>query len=136
MKKLAGMTLVLAAPLLLAACAAGSDPDEIRTIAVNINHSRFNPNDYEFEAGSAVRFVIHNGDPIDHEFILGDQDVQDRHENGTEKKHGAISGEVSIPAGETRTTTYTFSTPEDLIIGCHLPRHFEYGMHAGVTVST
>jgi uncharacterized cupredoxin-like copper-binding protein len=128
-------TLALVAPL-LAACAAGPEPEEIKTVAVNINHSRFDPGDYEFEAGSTVRFVIHNGDPIDHEFILGDHEVQVRHENGTEKEHGAIPGEVSIPPGETRTTVYTFSTPADLIIGCHLPRHFDYGMHAGVTVTT
>jgi uncharacterized cupredoxin-like copper-binding protein len=124
--------LLLAAPL-LGACAARADADET-TIAVNIHHSRFDPARYEFEAGDAVRFVIHNGDPIDHEFILGDEAVQRRHENGSEKEHGAIPGEVSIPAGETRTTTYTFTQPGSLIIGCHLPGHFDYGMRADVNV--
>lgn len=133
MNRLMGMTLVLAAPLVFGACAADPEP-EAETIAVNINHSRFNPNDYEFQSGTTVRFVIHNADPIDHEFILGGKDVQDRHEDGTEPSHGTIPGEVSIPAGGTRTTTYTFTESEDLIIGCHLPRHYDYGMRAEVNL--
>jgi uncharacterized cupredoxin-like copper-binding protein len=130
--RLLGMGLVLSAPL-LSGCGAGPDP-ELKTVVVNINHSQFDPAGFEFEAGETVRFVIHNGDPIDHEFILGDEHVQLVHENGTEKHHGAIPGEVSIPAGETRTTTYTFGEAEKLIIGCHLPRHYDYGMRADVTV--
>jgi uncharacterized cupredoxin-like copper-binding protein len=131
--KLLSATLILG--VLLSGCTSKSDPErEIQTVAVNINHSTFDPTGFEFEAGTTVRFVIHNADPIDHEFILGDETVQLVHENGTEKKHGAKPGEVSIPAGETRTTTYTFGEPEDLIAGCHLPRHYDYGMRADVTV--
>jgi uncharacterized cupredoxin-like copper-binding protein len=124
--------LLLATPL-LASCVAAAQPND-RTVAVNIHHSRFAPAEYVFEAGDTVRFVIHNGDPIDHEFILGNEAVQRRHENGTEKAHGAIPGEVSVPAGETRTTTYTFAEPGTLIIGCHLPRHYAFGMRAAVEV--
>jgi len=102
------------------------------TVEVRINHSRFAPESFEFEAGETVTFVIHNSDPIDHEFILGDDSVQRRHEEGSEKEHGAIPGEVSVPAGETRTTTYTFTEPGKLIIGCHLPGHYAYGMRAEV----
>ena len=102
---------------------------------VNIEHSRFSPERYRFEAGTTVRFVIHNGDPIDHEFILGDDSVQRKHELGTHAKHGDVPGEVSIPAGETRVTTYTFGDPGALTIGCHLPAHFAYGMRADVTVT-
>lgn len=134
MKKFVVPGLVLAT-LVFAACAAMPEKDDLTTVMVNINHSRFSPDDYQFEGGATVRFVIHNADPINHEFILGDEEVQTRHEDGTEKKHGAKPGEVSIPAGETRTTTYTFAPAEDgLIIGCHLPRHFDYGMRASVEV--
>ena len=103
-----------------------------QTVEIGINHSRFAPESLEFEAGATVTFVIHNSDPIDHEFILGDDSVQRRHEEGSEKEHGAIPGEVSVPAGETRTTTYTFTEPGRLIIGCHLPGHYVYGMRAEV----
>ena len=52
--------------------------------------------------------MISNTDPIDHEFIVGDQAVQDAHELGTESFHPPRPGEVTIPAGETVETTYTF----------------------------
>ena len=35
-----------------------------------------------------VTFVLHNGDPIDHEWIVGDAAVHERHRAGTEPVHG------------------------------------------------
>ena len=125
--------LVMAA-LMLGGCALAAEAREAEVI-VNVNHSRFDPASFEFETGTTVRFVIHNGDPIDHEFLLGDEADQERHENGTHAEHGAIPGEVSLPAGSTQSTTYTFTEPGKLIIGCHLPAHFAYGMRADVTVT-
>lgn len=120
--------------LALGACSA---PAEARgpEVIVNINHSRFSPERFEFESGTTVEFVIHNGDPIDHEFILGDTSVQNRHERGNHARHGAIPGEVSLPAGATVSTTYDFTQPGRLIIGCHLPAHYGYGMKAPVRVT-
>ena len=130
------MRLLVAAALVLAASFAGAwatgASSSDATVLVDIHHSRFRPASFEFPAGTTVTFVIHNGDPIDHEFILGGAAVQRRHEDGTERAHGAVPGEVSIPAGETRRTTYTFSRPGRLVIGCHLPGHFAYGMRAEV----
>jgi len=120
--------------LALGGCALTAEAEE-SAIAVNINHSRFDPTAFEFERGETVRFVIHNADPIDHEFLLGDEVAQDRHERGTHASHGAVPGEISVPAGSTRATTYTFTEPGDLIIGCHLPAHYAYGMRADVTVT-
>jgi uncharacterized cupredoxin-like copper-binding protein len=102
---------------------------------VNINHSRFAPDELRVESGTTVRFVILNRDPIDHEFILGDATVQRRHENGTHAEHAAVPGEVSVPAGKTRSTSFTFAEPGRLIIGCHLPGHYDYGMRADVIVA-
>jgi uncharacterized cupredoxin-like copper-binding protein len=121
----------LVATALLGACSATSE----QTVDVTIRHSRFLPHSLEFEAGSTVRFVLRNTDPIDHEFILGNEAVQARHETGTEAHHGAIPGEVSVPAGSEASTTYTFSEPGTLLIGCHLPGHYAYGMRGTVHVA-
>ena len=89
----------------------------------------------EFEPGETVTFVIRNDDPIDHEFILGDELVQRRHEEGRQRHHhGTVPGEVSVPAGETRRTTYTFADEGTITYACHLPRHFDYGMRGRVLV--
>jgi uncharacterized cupredoxin-like copper-binding protein len=105
------------------------------TVEVTIHYSTFEPADLAVDPGETVRFVIRNTDPIDHEFILGDARVQRVHEEGTEAHHAPRPGEVSVPAGETVVTTYTFpETPGSLIFGCHLPGHYDFGMRGTVTI--
>ena len=81
-----------------------------------------------------MTFVVENGDPIDHEFILGDEKIQQIHEEGTEKRHDTRPGEISIPAGDTVETTYTFEEAGPLIYGCHIFGHYDYGMRGAVEV--
>ena len=126
---------VAAALLVAAGCSGGGDAGETREVDVKLRFSRFVPDDFEFPAGTTVKFVVENRDPIDHEFLIGDQAAQDAHEEGTEARHGARPGEISVPAGETRTTTYTFDEPGRLLIGCHLPTHWDYGMRGRITVT-
>jgi uncharacterized cupredoxin-like copper-binding protein len=125
--------VVMALAVAASACAARSGSGQ--EVTMTIHHSRFLPGELTFDRGDTVTFILINDDPIDHEFILGDQDVQDRHEFGTEAHHDAVPTEVSVPAGETVRTTVTFDEPGELIIGCHLPTHYAYGMKAKVTVA-
>jgi uncharacterized cupredoxin-like copper-binding protein len=122
------------AAMLVAALLGAFSPSRERTVAITIHHSRFLPAHLEVAPGTTVRFVLRNTDPIDHEFILGDEEVQARHETGSEPQHGAIPGEVSVPAGGEASTTYTFTRPSILLIGCHLPGHYAYGMRGSVRV--
>jgi uncharacterized cupredoxin-like copper-binding protein len=127
----ARIALVLAGALLVGALVGWSrDGDAERTVALTIHFSRFSESSIPVRPGETVRFVIHNEDPIDHEFIVGDRYVQRIHENGTEPSHGAKPGEVTVPAGATVETTYTFpAAPEHIEFACHLPGHYAYGMH-------
>ena len=105
------------------------------TVRITIHYSSFAPDRLSVDRGETVRFVIENTDPIDHEFILGDEHVQLIHEEGTEAHHPPRPGEVSVPAGETVVTTYTFpETSGQLIFGCHLPGHYDFGMRGTVTI--
>ena len=53
--------------------------------------------------------MIYNADPIDHEFIIGPPETHDIHERGEPHFHtGAVQGEVTVPAGATVETTWTF----------------------------
>lgn len=113
----------------------GSSGNGSRTVEVTIKDSRFIPDHFEFEAGTTVTFVVENTDPIDHEFLIGDEELQQAHEEGTEPHHGAKPGEISIPIGETRSTTYTFDEPGTLLVGCHLPTHYDYGMKGDITIT-
>jgi uncharacterized cupredoxin-like copper-binding protein len=119
--------------VLAAACSPASATPDARTVEIGIQYSRFDPATVDVRPGETVRFVISNTDPIDHEFIVGDEAVQDAHELGTEAYHPPRPGEVTIPAGETVETTYTFDGG-NLIFGCHLPGHYDYGMRGLVVV--
>lgn len=131
------MKKVLAAALcslVLGGCSASRAADEGR-VEIRIEHSRFLTRSVTVDSGTEVTFVIVNDDPIDHEFILGDHLVHAEHEEGTQRRHhGDVPGEVSVPAGETRTTTFRFEEEGELMYACHLPGHFDYGMQGTVTV--
>jgi len=122
------------------------------TIGITARYSRFEPDRVTVKPGSTVRFVIHNADPIDHEFIIGPPETHDIHERGEPHFHtGAVRGEVTVPAGATVETTWTFGEsgspdpggsgvspgqtgrpelpPGEIAYGCHLAGHWDYGMH-------
>jgi uncharacterized cupredoxin-like copper-binding protein len=132
------LALVLAAAVLAASWAAAfrAGAGE-RTVVVTMHHSRFEPVTLRAAPGERVRFVLRNTDPIDHEFILGDDAVQRRHEQGRQRQHhGDVPGERSVPAGQEAATTYTFPPGGGVLeFACHLPGHYAYGMHGTVRVS-
>jgi uncharacterized cupredoxin-like copper-binding protein len=106
-----------------------------RTVELRVHHSRFIPAHVSVPAGTHVRFVVRNDDPIDHELIVGDEGVQARHEKGTEAWHPPRAGEVSVAAGALATTTFTFETAGRTEFACHAPGHYAYGMRGVVTVT-
>lgn len=127
------VTLVSGAGL-VAVSAAGPTPEGVVEIPLTIRHSRFVPAAISVPAGTEVRFVVDNTDPIAHELIVGGPAVQAAHETGTDTVHGGVPGELSIAAGEKGSTTYVFDTPGKVLMGCHLPRHWDYGMRGEVSV--
>jgi uncharacterized cupredoxin-like copper-binding protein len=131
----AAVAVLLSAAALAATAAAAPPPS--RTVDVHIRFSAFDLPSLLVSPGETVRFVVTNEDPIDHEFLVGDADMQRIHENGTEPAHGARPGEISVPAGATVETTYTF--PDHLDPGwefaCHLPGHYAYGMRGPITLA-
>jgi uncharacterized cupredoxin-like copper-binding protein len=118
------------------ACAGTSQASSDPVVRIEIHHSRFTPSTLPVRRGQTVRFVVHNADPIDHEFIVGDQATQDRHESGVDNHHdGSVPGEISVPAGAEVATTSRFDAPAASMYGCHLPGHWAYGMRGVIRVS-
>ena len=114
------------------AIARASEP---LVIPITIHYSHFQPARITVPAGRPVTFVITNGDPIDHEWIVGDGASQQRHRTGTEPSHGERPTEISIPAGTERRTTVTFAAAGSQQFICHLPGHERYGMVGNLTVT-
>jgi uncharacterized cupredoxin-like copper-binding protein len=125
---------VLAVAVAASACGGGASVSSPRSVTIGIHHSHFTPASFSVAAGTTVRIVVRNTDPIDHELIVGDRTTQDRHEGGVDAHHdGSVPGEVSVPAGKVIVTTYHFDQPGQFFYGCHLPGHWAYGMHGVVT---
>jgi uncharacterized cupredoxin-like copper-binding protein len=122
---LAGIAAAWARPTALAA----SD------VEIPIHYSHYGLGQFTVPAGVPVRIVLKNEDPIDHEWIVGDAALHERHRTGTEPVHDSRPTEVTIPAGATRETTVTFDTPGTYLYICHLPGHEAYGMVGTVVVT-
>jgi len=112
-------------------------PGSERTIELTARYSKFSPAQLDVAPGTTVKIVVRNLDPIGHELIIGDAGVHERHEKGTEPYHPPRPGEVSVPPGETRATTFTFEATSGQVVefGCHLPGHWAYGMRGTVSVA-
>ncbi len=103
-------------------------------IRLDIRYSRFLPAELRVPVGVPVTLELHNGDPIDHEWILGDDGVHDRHRTGTEPVHEARPTEVTVRAGATVRTTVVIDEAGTLAYVCHLPGHEAYGMTGRLVV--
>ena len=112
-----------------------------RTIEVTVdNDLAFEPADFEVAAGEVVTFRISNTGDVEHEFVLGDEQAQQQmaDEMAEDDGHGhsgEMSSAVTIHPGEEAELTWRF--PDEattVLVGCHVPGHYEAGMRGTVTV--
>ena len=127
-----GLAAALGAAVVAGAVGRNNDP---LVVDITIHYSHYGPSTITVPAGRPVTFVIKNTDPIDHEWIVGDAALHERHRTGTEPVHNARPTEVSINALSERRTTVTFSQPGTLTFICHLPGHEAYGMTGTLVVT-
>jgi plastocyanin len=122
------VAVVVAAGAAAVALAARPGTTPQTAITIEIKYSHFNPSAISVPVGVPVTITLVNEDPIDHEWIIGDDAVQERHRTGTELLHPVRPTEQVIPALSTRVTTITFDHPATWKYICHLPGHEAYGM--------
>jgi uncharacterized cupredoxin-like copper-binding protein len=106
------------------------------TVEIHLRYSHYSPSSVTVPPGRPVTFILVNDDPIDHEWIVGDAAVHERHRTGTEPYHASRPTEITIEAGTTKRTTITFADATTLTYVCHLPGHEAYGMVGTLTVTS
>ncbi len=155
--------LVLAAAALLAACGGNGDADKVtggdqapmdhgampsttqppageatRVIKLTANDRlRFQPASLSVKRGETVAFTVTNTGKLVHEFVIGDQAFHDRHEKEMAGKTMPMADDadsIGLPAGATKTLTYTFGQAGTLQYGCHTTGHYPAGMKGTITV--
>jgi uncharacterized cupredoxin-like copper-binding protein len=101
---------------------------------------RIEPAAMTVPAGAPITFVVTNTGAIDHEFTVGDEEVQDEHEQemidmgGTPMNHD-LENSITVAPGETKELVYTFDAPGTSLAGCHVPGHYPAGMKATINVT-
>ena len=128
---LLGLALVATAAAL---AFAGRGPAPVTAVEIVIHYSKFQPSEITVPVGVPVTITLRNDDPIDHEWIVGDEAVHAVHRVGTEPLHPDRPTEVMIPALSSQTTVITFESTGRLRFICHLPLHESYGMVGAVTI--
>ena len=138
-----GLALSLAAAALTtgtgyAVAASGGEQDAVGpgfvTVEVGIEKSRFDLGTLRVVEGTLVELVVRNDDPIDHELIVGTPEVHRAHEDGEERSHPPVPGEVSVAPGQVASTFYEFTEAGSVVYACHLPGHVQYGMQGTIEV--
>jgi len=132
------LVVIAALPIVVVGAAAAASGGETAnpptTVEITMRYSRFEPASVVVPAGVPITFVLRNDDPIDHEWIVAEPDVHERHRTSTELVHGDVPTEIPVDAGTVRSTTVTFDRPGTLAFICHLPGHEAYGMTGAVTI--
>jgi uncharacterized cupredoxin-like copper-binding protein len=116
---------------------AGTD----RVVELSIEGMHFIPDRIEVKAGELVAFVVTNPNDIPHELFIGTAAEQAAHEamhmaaaasNQAQVRHGGYG--IYLAPHDTGVVSYRFDTAGEIVLGCHLPGHWDAGMHATVVV--
>jgi uncharacterized cupredoxin-like copper-binding protein len=90
--------------------------------------------------GETVTFRVTNAGEITHDFVLGDEHMQDEHEaemaemGGNMAMHDEPNALVLRP-GETREMTWHMTETGEILFGCHQTGHYAAGMKGTVVVT-
>ena len=146
------ISVVVVVLVLLAACGgesedygkAGDAAKAARTVDVRILASKkYEPAAITVKSGETVTFRVTNQDTGLHEFVLGDEKVQDDHD----KEMGEMSmdnmrmadrpNRVSMDGGQSASLTWTFPSKKGaaVIYGSHVPGDYKGGLKGTITVS-
>lgn len=153
---LAGTLVLLGARL---AAAPAPPPDlsrpgtaaQPRQVNVILRDYVFNPTPLYLVPSEVVQFNLFNAGLVEHEFVLGDRDVQQAwaaaHAAVTPPGALATAPPASVPSGtgglrvllpSGATTSIVYHVPDDAApeLFCHLPGHVEQGMVGQVVLAS
>jgi uncharacterized cupredoxin-like copper-binding protein len=120
-------------------------PEAPREIEVTMTDGlRFDPGTIVVAKGETIRFALDNPTAAGHDFLIGDLEEQLRHHeemavgDGHDDDDAVIAGglppAITLEPGESADVIVTFDEARDLMIGCHVPGHWEAGMRGAVVV--
>ncbi|MGW8250634.1 MAG: cupredoxin domain-containing protein [Anaerolineales bacterium] len=133
------ITLMLLATLGLAAC-SGSAKASHGPVDVTVTLTEFTiePSLTEFKVGVPYHFTIDNTGSVAHEFeIMPPANGQLSNDQVMQMRLAGVERD-QLPAGGSTTLDYTFTQAYpsgSLEFACHLPGHYDAGMHVPIIVT-
>ena len=117
--------------------APGNPSAATRTIeVVTKDPYEFDPEDVEVDSGETVTFVVTNEGDTEHEFVLGDEEYQESHDEAMAAGEMHHEGNaVTVAPGATEEITWTFPAEGEVLYGCHVAGHYDAGMVGAIRVS-
>ena len=112
-----------------------------RVIEITANDDfTFFPSGATVTKGETVTFSVTNAGKIPHDFVLGDAQMQDEHEEEMAEMDGDMSmhdepNAFVLEPGETKEMTWHMTEGGEILFGCHQPGHYAAGMKGTVIVS-
>jgi uncharacterized cupredoxin-like copper-binding protein len=145
-------SVAVAGAVVLTAVACGGDDDETSSGAEDIpdrvvevemtDQLKFKPETLTVAGGETIKFVFKNTGKLVHDALIGDAHIQQEHDLGIgagaghDDHHGGEPPPyVEVAAGGTEELVHKFTTPGEILIGCHQVGHWAAGMKIAVSVS-
>ncbi|HSM38273.1 MAG TPA: plastocyanin/azurin family copper-binding protein, partial [Candidatus Limnocylindrales bacterium] len=97
----------------------------------------WDPPSIEIAVGETVTLRVTNEGAIPHDFLLGDEHMQDDHEEEMQSGMAHMGDEPNafvLDPDQTKEMTWTFTAAGELLYGCHQPGHYGAGMVGTITV--
>ena len=103
-------------------------------VKVTMDERRFSISRLNVKTGQTVTFEFANHGAVGHEAFIGTEAEQRQH--GEDREAAADRARtVEVGKDSVGRLTYTFDTPGDLIVGCHVAGHYQDGMKFVVHVA-
>jgi uncharacterized cupredoxin-like copper-binding protein len=129
---------VLLLTVLLAACGGttGSPPNQVN---VTLSEFKIQSSQTNFTPGTTYHFVVTNNGHTNHEFMVM-QPMSGAMSMGQMDSMALYRVDASqLPPGASKSFEYTFpasAAKQPLEFACHLPGHYEAGMHEAIYASS
>jgi uncharacterized cupredoxin-like copper-binding protein len=125
-----------------AALGGPGDPGHAtRTVTVTATDDhKFSPDTISAKVGETITFKVTNNGKATHDFVLGDEQEQTAHDQAmAAMPAGMAMGDepnaIHIPAGQTKSITWTFIGAGTTIFGSHEAGDYAAGMKGTVVAS-
>jgi uncharacterized cupredoxin-like copper-binding protein len=131
--------LVMVASLALTACggsaSASNKPVDVK---VTLTEFKIDSSMTDFKVGVPYHFIVTNQGSVAHQFQIMPPASGQLTADQIQKMSLAGIGQNDLGAGATATLDYTFTQeyPQGALeLACHLPGHYEAGMHVPIVVN-